>query len=85
MVVSGLPIRNGDAHAGEIATMALHLLEKVKEFQIPHRHDQPCLLRIGIHTGGNFSQLQPILNISYFRAMCGGSGWKNYAKVLSIR
>lgn len=54
MVVSGLPIRNGDKHSGEIATMALQLLEKVKEFQIPHRKDQPCLLRIGIHTGTIF-------------------------------
>lgn len=51
MVVSGLPIRNGDKHAGEIATMALNLLEAVKEFTIPHRPTQQLLLRIGIHTG----------------------------------
>ncbi|KAJ8923190.1 hypothetical protein NQ315_001744 [Exocentrus adspersus] len=37
MVVSGLPIRNGDRHAGEIASMALHLLSKIKKFEIKHR------------------------------------------------
>ncbi len=51
MVVSGLPIRNGNQHAGEIATMALNLLEAVKTFQIPHFPDRKLLLRIGIHTG----------------------------------
>ncbi|VDO94942.1 unnamed protein product [Soboliphyme baturini] len=51
MVVSGLPVRNGDQHAGEIATMALRLLEGVKSFKIPHKPDKPCLLRIGVHTG----------------------------------
>uniref|UniRef100_A0A5S6Q8M7 Guanylate cyclase n=1 Tax=Trichuris muris TaxID=70415 RepID=A0A5S6Q8M7_TRIMR len=51
MVVSGLPIRNGDQHAGEIATMALELLKAVQVFQVPHKPDMACLLRIGIHTG----------------------------------
>lgn len=51
MVVSGLPTRNGDQHAGEIATMALHLLKAVHTFQIPHRPDKQLLLRIGLHTG----------------------------------
>ncbi|KHJ47399.1 adenylate/guanylate cyclase catalytic domain protein [Trichuris suis] len=51
MVVSGLPIRNGDQHAGEIATMALELLKAVQVFQVPHKPDMSCLLRIGIHTG----------------------------------
>ncbi|GIY94070.1 receptor-type guanylate cyclase Gyc76C [Caerostris extrusa] len=32
MVVSGLPIQNGDKHAGEIASMALHLLQEIKKF-----------------------------------------------------
>lgn len=51
MVVSGLPIKNGDRHAGEIASMALELVEKVKSFKIPHKPDQTLKLRIGIHTG----------------------------------
>ncbi|GJQ81773.1 hypothetical protein Trydic_g318 [Trypoxylus dichotomus] len=51
MVVSGLPIRNGDRHAGEIASMALHLLSKIKKFEIKHRAGELLQLRIGIHSG----------------------------------
>lgn len=51
MVVSGLPVRNGDQHAGEIATMSLHLLEAVEKFQIKHRPNENVKLRIGIHSG----------------------------------
>lgn len=51
MVVSGLPIRNGDLHAAEIASMSLHLLNAVSEFRIRHRPGNKLLLRIGIHTG----------------------------------
>ncbi|KAB0795504.1 hypothetical protein PPYR_12343 [Photinus pyralis] len=51
MVVSGLPIRNGDMHAGEIASMALDLLSAIKNHAIPHRPKDMLQLRIGIHTG----------------------------------
>lgn len=51
MVVSGLPIRNGDRHAGEIASMAIHLLSKIKKFEIKHRAGELLQLRIGIHSG----------------------------------
>ncbi|PSN49481.1 Atrial natriuretic peptide receptor 1, partial [Blattella germanica] len=51
MVVSGLPIRNGEQHAGEIATMSLHLLEAIKRFRIRHRPVDNLMLRIGIHSG----------------------------------
>lgn len=51
MVVSGLPIRNGDRHAGEIASMALHMLRKINRFEIKHRRGEPVKLRIGIHSG----------------------------------
>jgi guanylate cyclase len=51
MVVSGLPIRNGDLHSREIASMALELLESVKTFRIRHRPEEILQLRIGIHTG----------------------------------
>lgn len=51
MVVSGLPERNGDLHAREIARMALALLNKVRTFKIHHRPDDQLKLRIGIHTG----------------------------------
>ncbi|XP_036326361.1 receptor-type guanylate cyclase Gyc76C-like [Rhagoletis pomonella] len=51
MVVSGLPIKNGDRHAGEIASMALELLHAVKQHRIAHRPNETLKLRIGIHTG----------------------------------
>ncbi|KAG5888051.1 hypothetical protein JTB14_032859 [Gonioctena quinquepunctata] len=51
MVVSGLPIRNCDKHAGEIASMALDLLSTVKNYCIAHRPNETLKLRIGIHTG----------------------------------
>ncbi|KAG5673369.1 hypothetical protein PVAND_003425 [Polypedilum vanderplanki] len=51
MVCSGLPIRNGDIHAGEIASMSLHLLEAIREFKIRHRPNDTLKLRIGIHSG----------------------------------
>ncbi|VDK81468.1 unnamed protein product [Dibothriocephalus latus] len=51
MVASGLPIRNGRQHAGEIATMALELLNVVGTFVIPHMPRIPILLRIGMHSG----------------------------------
>ncbi len=49
MVVSGLPARNADQHAGEIASMALTLLNKVKLFRIRHRPQDTLKLRVGIH------------------------------------
>ncbi|KAK3091527.1 hypothetical protein FSP39_020527 [Pinctada imbricata] len=51
MVVSGLPKRNGIMHAGEIASMSLHLLENIKVFKIRHRSNDTLKLRIGIHSG----------------------------------
>lgn len=49
--VSGLPIKNGDRHAGEIASMSLELLNAVKQHTIAHRPHETLKLRIGIHTG----------------------------------
>lgn len=51
MVVSGLPLRNENRHAGEIATMSLDLLSSVLTFKVKHRPDHRLQLRIGIHTG----------------------------------
>lgn len=51
LVVSGLPERNENRHAAEIARMSLKLMETVKEFKIRHRPNDPLKLRIGMHTG----------------------------------
>ncbi|XP_058808902.1 receptor-type guanylate cyclase Gyc76C-like isoform X2 [Phymastichus coffea] len=51
MVVSGLPIKNGNRHAGEVASMSLELLNAVKHHAIAHRPHETLKLRIGIHTG----------------------------------
>ncbi|ELT90007.1 hypothetical protein CAPTEDRAFT_179122 [Capitella teleta] len=51
MVVSGLPLRNGDNHAGEIASMSLHLLSAIKGYKIRHMPEEMLKLRIGIHSG----------------------------------
>ncbi|XP_050393044.2 speract receptor [Patella vulgata] len=51
MVVSGLPNRNGLNHAGEIASMSLHLLSSIKQFKIRHMPNEIIKLRIGLHSG----------------------------------
>jgi len=53
MVVSGLPIRNGDRHAGQVASMSLHLLRAIADFRIRHRPDAALRLRVGIHSGAS--------------------------------
>ncbi|XP_051787216.1 adenylate cyclase type 2 [Erpetoichthys calabaricus] len=51
MVVSGLPERNGDKHAHEIAKMSLDLVAAVRQVPIPHMPAKRLQLRAGIHTG----------------------------------
>ncbi|KAK2183423.1 hypothetical protein NP493_312g01007 [Ridgeia piscesae] len=51
MVVSGVPLRNGNRHVVEIATMALDILESTEDFVIPHLPGRQLVLRIGFHTG----------------------------------
>ena len=51
MVVSGLPVRNGNAHAREIARMSLRLLQAVATFRMRHRPNDQLKLRIGLHSG----------------------------------
>ncbi|ELT96795.1 hypothetical protein CAPTEDRAFT_124162 [Capitella teleta] len=51
MVVSGLPVRNGQNHAREIARMSLAILNAVMSFKIRHKPGVALRIRIGIHTG----------------------------------
>ncbi|XP_070581802.1 uncharacterized protein [Ptychodera flava] len=51
MVVSGVPERNGNRHASEIAIMALDLVSCIEGLVIPHKPGTKMTIRIGIHTG----------------------------------
>lgn len=51
MVVSGLPLRNGNEHVTEIAKMSVAILDSVNEFHIRHLPDVKLRARIGIHSG----------------------------------
>uniref|UniRef100_A0A3B4B086 Guanylate cyclase n=1 Tax=Periophthalmus magnuspinnatus TaxID=409849 RepID=A0A3B4B086_9GOBI len=51
MVASGLPNRNGDRHAVDIAHMALDILSFVGTYQLEHLPGIPLWIRIGVHSG----------------------------------
>ncbi|OWA50763.1 Atrial natriuretic peptide receptor 1 [Hypsibius exemplaris] len=50
LVVSGLPVRNGDRHVEQIATMALELRKQVASLMSSNR-EHMFKLRVGIHSG----------------------------------
>ncbi|XP_008853990.1 retinal guanylyl cyclase 1 [Nannospalax galili] len=51
MVASGLPQRNGQRHAAEIANMALDILSAAGFFRMRHMPEVPVRIRIGLHSG----------------------------------
>ncbi|XP_054830463.1 retinal guanylyl cyclase 2-like [Eublepharis macularius] len=51
MVASGLPKRNGQRHAAEIANMALDILSSVGSFTMKHLPGVPIKIRMGLHSG----------------------------------
>ncbi|VDM69283.1 unnamed protein product [Strongylus vulgaris] len=51
LCVSGLPHRNGDEHAKEIAEMSFSLLRAIRTFRVPHLPDEKINIRVGMHTG----------------------------------
>ncbi|XP_067658290.1 retinal guanylyl cyclase 1-like [Haliotis asinina] len=51
MVASGLPVKNGEKHAEEIATMSIDLLSSVNQVKIPSYPKEGLKLRIGMHSG----------------------------------
>ncbi|XP_055357713.1 receptor-type guanylate cyclase gcy-4-like isoform X2 [Paramacrobiotus metropolitanus] len=51
MFVSGAPVRNGNKHVGECATLALDMMFLSRSLVEPHMPEKPLRLRAGIHTG----------------------------------
>lgn len=72
MVVSGVPVSNGDDHVSEIALMSLDLMERSKAFLIPHLPDEGLKMRMGFHTGKTII-LSIKFNINFL--VTNGSGY----------
>ncbi|XP_040886925.1 retinal guanylyl cyclase 2-like [Toxotes jaculatrix] len=51
MVASGVPNRNGNRHAAEVANMSLDILHSIGAFKIKHMPEIKVKIRIGLHTG----------------------------------
>ncbi|GAU92601.1 hypothetical protein RvY_04658 [Ramazzottius varieornatus] len=51
VVASGLPERNGQLHAYELAAMSIKILKALRRFRIRHRPNESLRMRIGLHTG----------------------------------
>ncbi|VDL70322.1 unnamed protein product [Nippostrongylus brasiliensis] len=51
LCVSGLPHRNGNEHAKEIAEMSFKLLEAIRRFRVAHLPSEKINIRVGLHTG----------------------------------
>jgi hypothetical protein len=52
MVVSGVPKKNGNEHAYQIATMALELIrQSTTNCLIPYSNNEKLRIRVGLHSG----------------------------------
>uniref|UniRef100_A0A8C1H4I5 Guanylate cyclase n=2 Tax=Cyprinus carpio TaxID=7962 RepID=A0A8C1H4I5_CYPCA len=51
MVASGVPNRNGNRHAAEMANMCLDILHCIGTFKMRHMPDVKVKIRIGLHSG----------------------------------
>nr|XP_006819924.1 PREDICTED: uncharacterized protein LOC102809919 [Saccoglossus kowalevskii] len=58
MCVSGLPNRNGNRHAGEVAMMALHMQRSMGEIKVPGYDNLKLELRCGLNSGKAFDVIQ---------------------------
>lgn len=55
MVASGLPERNGDQHAAEIANLAIALQSITPTIVVPHDTSRRLQIKMGIHTGATIA------------------------------
>uniref|UniRef100_A0A8C4IUV2 Guanylate cyclase n=1 Tax=Dicentrarchus labrax TaxID=13489 RepID=A0A8C4IUV2_DICLA len=51
MVASGVPTRNGNRHAAEMANMSLDILHCIGTFKMRHMPELKVRIRIGLHSG----------------------------------
>ncbi|KHN82416.1 Guanylate cyclase receptor-type gcy-1 [Toxocara canis] len=51
LCVSGLPHRNGNEHARDIAEMSFSFLKNLETFRVPHLPNEKINIRIGLNTG----------------------------------
>lgn len=51
MVASGVPTRNGNRHAAEMANMSLDILSLIGSFKARHMPDLKLRIRVGLHSG----------------------------------
>ncbi|XP_024921353.1 retinal guanylyl cyclase 1 [Cynoglossus semilaevis] len=51
MVASGVPARNGNRHAAEMANMSLDILHCIGTFKMRHMPELKVRIRIGLHSG----------------------------------
>lgn len=84
LVCSGLPRRNGDQHAKEIADMAMEFLASLYSFRIPHLPEERINLRIGFHTGAH-QDAQGYMICRRFRADGCWRRGPDYASLLPVR
>jgi len=67
LVASGLPTRNENRHAAEIATFSLQILEFVEGYKIPEHTHTKLQIRVGIHTGLSAESLTPRCSVTTYR------------------
>ncbi|XP_060563891.1 guanylate cyclase alpha-like [Ruditapes philippinarum] len=65
MVASGIPIRNGENHVAETATLALDLLHVMNHMTFPFNINRNVNIRIGIHTGACMAGIVGTMMLKY--------------------
>uniref|UniRef100_A0A3B4H991 Guanylyl cyclase C n=1 Tax=Pundamilia nyererei TaxID=303518 RepID=A0A3B4H991_9CICH len=68
MVASGLPKRNGNRHALDIAHMALDILSFVGTFELEHLPGIPLWIRIGVHSDKIYCRLAFGFQFIFYRS-----------------
>lgn len=61
MVASGVPARNGNRHAAEMANMSLDILHCIGTFKMRHMPDLKVRIRIGLHSGERRVELRSVV------------------------